>query len=220
MCNVMQHRQPHQMQGLDRRRFLNWEQMLACSTSRAMGNASDGTLLDVRSPPRNPWLDGWADVLDIINSHAQARMRARISLCFTRSSGRDVRTCASLPQTLHSVSPLQPQLMVHARTPSDPKRRAACTPCGLTSQHRRPRPPSEQRMANLSGVELSRAALSHAPLVSTGRPAWLLPDTPVTPDLKPMTDGTPLQHVGFCAEVTAVPSLGHPASHIRSRYAV
>ena len=60
------------MQGLERRRFLNWEQMLACSTNRAMGNASDGTPLDARYPPRNPWLDGWADVLDIINSHAQA----------------------------------------------------------------------------------------------------------------------------------------------------
>ncbi len=45
-----------------------------------------------------------------------------------------------------------------------------------------------QKMANLSRVELSRAALSHAPLVSTGRPAWLLPDTPVTPDLNPMSD--------------------------------
>ena len=60
-----------QAQGLERRRFLNWDQMLSCSTSRAMGNASDGTPLDARSPPRNPWLDGWADVLDIINSHAQ-----------------------------------------------------------------------------------------------------------------------------------------------------
>jgi hypothetical protein len=47
--------------------------MLLCSTKRAMGNASDDTPLDMRSPPRNPWLDGWADVLDIINSHAQAR---------------------------------------------------------------------------------------------------------------------------------------------------
>lgn len=48
--------------------------------------------------------------------------------------------------------------------------------------------PIAQKMANLSRVELSRAALSHAPLVSTGRPAWLLPDGPVTPDLNPMTD--------------------------------
>jgi hypothetical protein len=36
-------------------------------------------------------------------------------------------------------------------------------------------------MANLSDVELSKAALSHAPLVVTSRPAWLLPDSPVTP---------------------------------------
>ena len=36
-------------------------------------------------------------------------------------------------------------------------------------------------MANLSGTELAKAALSHAPLVSTGRPDWLLPDSPVTP---------------------------------------
>ena len=36
-------------------------------------------------------------------------------------------------------------------------------------------------MAKLSGVELSRAALSHAPLVSSGRPDWLLPDIPVAP---------------------------------------
>ena len=60
------------VQGLERRRFLNWESMLRCSTKRAMGNASDDTPLDMRQPPRNPWLDGWADVLDIINSHAQA----------------------------------------------------------------------------------------------------------------------------------------------------
>ena len=67
-------------QGLERRRFLNWEAMLVCSTKRAMGNASDDTPLDVRYPPRNPWLDGWADVLDIINSHAQVGTQAHATI--------------------------------------------------------------------------------------------------------------------------------------------
>ena len=44
-------------------------------------------------------------------------------------------------------------------------------------------------MANLSGVELSKAALSHAPLVVTGRPAWLLPDSPVAPHPDLTDDG-------------------------------
>ena len=47
-------------------------------------------------------------------------------------------------------------------------------------------------MASMSGMELSKAALSHAPLVSSARPDWLLPDSPVKPypDLT-TADGAP-----------------------------
>ena len=105
------------MQGLERRRFLNWEAMLVCSTKRAMGNASDDTPLDVRFPPRNPWLDGWADVLDIINSHAQVcagprlprRCRAReTEMCRSSANGAAPTPCPSASSTLPwHLSPAQ-----------------------------------------------------------------------------------------------------------------
>ena len=58
-------------QSLERRRFLNWEAMLLCGAKRAMGNSSAGRPLNPATPGRSPWVDGWADVLDLINSHAQ-----------------------------------------------------------------------------------------------------------------------------------------------------
>lgn len=54
---------------------MNWEAMLVCGAKRAMGNTSDDRPLDDTAIGRSPWIDGWADVLDLINSHAQVRRR-------------------------------------------------------------------------------------------------------------------------------------------------
>ena len=59
------------VQSLERRQFMNWEAMLVCGAKRAMGNSSDDRLLDDSAAGRSPWVHGWADVLDIVNSHAQ-----------------------------------------------------------------------------------------------------------------------------------------------------
>ena len=50
---------------------MNWEAMLVCGAKRAMGNSSDDRLLDDSAAGRSPWVHGWADMLDIVNSHAQ-----------------------------------------------------------------------------------------------------------------------------------------------------
>ena len=52
---------------------MRWEAMLVCGAKRAMGNTSADVPLNPLTPQRSPWVDGWADVLDLINSHAQVR---------------------------------------------------------------------------------------------------------------------------------------------------
>lgn len=59
------------MQSLARRRFMNWEAMLVCGAKRAMGNTTANQPINPYKPDANAWLDGWADVLDVINSHSQ-----------------------------------------------------------------------------------------------------------------------------------------------------
>ena len=50
---------------------MNWDAMLVCGAKRAMGNNTANKPINPYKPDANAWLDGWADVLDVINSHSQ-----------------------------------------------------------------------------------------------------------------------------------------------------
>lgn len=50
---------------------MNWEAMLVCGAKRATGNNTANQPINPHKPGANAWLDGWADVLDVINSHSQ-----------------------------------------------------------------------------------------------------------------------------------------------------
>jgi len=55
-----------------RRQFMNWEAMMVCGEKRAQGNTTANKPIDPARPDLHAWIDGWADVLDVVNSHAQA----------------------------------------------------------------------------------------------------------------------------------------------------
>ncbi len=59
------------MQSLLRRQFMNWEAMVVCGEKRARGNTTANKPIDPARPDRHAWVDGWADVLDVVNSHSQ-----------------------------------------------------------------------------------------------------------------------------------------------------
>ena len=50
---------------------MNWDAMMVCGAKRAMGNTTANKPINPYKPDANAWLDGWADVLDVINSHSQ-----------------------------------------------------------------------------------------------------------------------------------------------------
>lgn len=60
---------------------MNWEAMLVCGAKRAMGNTTANKPINPYRPDSNAWVDGWADVLDVVNSHAQARPRCASHIC-------------------------------------------------------------------------------------------------------------------------------------------
>ena len=88
---------------------MNWEAMLVCGAKRAMGNSSDDRLLDDSSSGHNPWVYGWADVLDIVNSHAQARDHFSVCALKVRvgsnsvSNARQASTVLPCPSSTRSI---------------------------------------------------------------------------------------------------------------------
>lgn len=58
---------------------MNWEAMLMCGAKRATGNTTTNQPINPHKPGSNAWLDGWAAVLDVINSHSQVDLQCRPS---------------------------------------------------------------------------------------------------------------------------------------------
>lgn len=54
------------------RAFLDTDKMLNCCSKRARGNTATDLPIDEVASSGSHWVHGWADVLDVINSHSQA----------------------------------------------------------------------------------------------------------------------------------------------------
>ncbi len=73
---------------------MNWDAMLVCGAKRALGNNTANKPINPYKPDANAWLDGWADVLDVINSHSQVAVIDMLFLCqWTRANISS--TCSS-----------------------------------------------------------------------------------------------------------------------------
>lgn len=47
---------------------------MVCGEKRAQGNTTANKPIDPARPDLHAWIDGWADVLDVVNSHAQVHL--------------------------------------------------------------------------------------------------------------------------------------------------
>ena len=162
-------------QGLARRRFMNWDAMLVCGAKRAMGNNTANKPINPYKPDANAWLDGWADVLDVINSHSQVAVMY-VFVTATGSRPTDIAFAAAIYSGELGM------------VPSDRARNIVrIAGSQLVSLNLRVgskcssvvSPARAQAMAKLAGVKLSKAALSHVQVPRTRYDSLLLPDAAV-----------------------------------------
>lgn len=73
---------------------MNWDAMLVCGAKRAMGNNTANKPINPYKLDANAWLDGWADVLDVINSHSQVATIDSFCPC-QRTQARVPSICSS-----------------------------------------------------------------------------------------------------------------------------
>lgn len=90
---------------------MNWDAMLVCGAKRAMGNNTANKPINPYKPDANAWLDGWADVLDVINSHSQVPANNTLCLVGIRLL-RHASTCGDLQAALF-VAKIHQRLQRH-----------------------------------------------------------------------------------------------------------
>lgn len=147
---------------------MNWDAMMVCGAKRAMGNNTANKPINPYKPDVNAWLDGWADVLDVINSHSQALSHHFCMLISHFPQAQTFLQHAAHPAGAETTTGLPAALWCQSLELQQTYH------CG---------PLRAQAMAKLAGVKLSKAALSH---VQVPRPRFdspLLPDTAVQVDL-------------------------------------
>lgn len=109
---------------------MNWEAMLVCGAKRAMGNSSDDRPLDDTSIGRNPWVDGWADMLDLVNSHAQVPGASLTPpdfrlMGFSVEDTKSLKSLKDNPNKPEDSEAMPDFANSHAQVPSPPLRRSS-----------------------------------------------------------------------------------------------
>ena len=155
---------------------MNWDAMLVCGAQRAMGNNTANKPINPYKPDANAWLDGWADVLDVINSHSQVAVTKLLCLC--RRTQAKIPSICSRHVERKARHTAQRQSQDH-RQDSQAGSMPSMNMRGGSDTFVSCEPACAQAMAKLAGVKLSKAALSHVQVPRARYASPLLPDAAV-----------------------------------------